>query len=619
VVAFSSDSDDFFSGIDTTLVGAAARLRPELPADLRTGLERVEASVERAVARFSPTSLTDVIAPLKEGLELVRSLTLDLDLALNEHEPLFSILEQKEQQFVTAILLALGVQSRAEVDTTSMTVERIVPPLVPGDRFDVRLTVLNPSAMPLSLADVEWEHADGFVVRGEVSREPVADNAPSRSTFSVELSDDVPTLRPHIVRSSIEENRYEFEESGGWYRAAPAPPLVALVRLELDGVELVERVKVTGQVPVLPYGHVDRELVVLPELSVSAHPNVAVLTPAGGQVAVTVAVRSLRSSPVEAEVFLETETGLSVEPPSFRVRLGRYGDTGEVEFQLGLDENLSRPRSPPNASNASHAKPFDVSAVARFGVKTYRSEFRPIVHRDLEARYQVLPARVRLLPMDISLPFGLLVGYVMGVGDEVPEGIERLGARVEFLDGEELQSSPLSRFDAIVLGTRAYAVRTDLRENNRRLLDYVRGGGNLITLYNTQEFEPAVFAPYPGELTARAEEVSEEDADVRFLAPDHRVLTWPNRITPEDFRGWVELRGSKFWSAWAEEYTPIVSSNDLSQEPQDGGWLWCRYGEGSYTYFAYALHRQLPFGVSGAYRILANLLSLGREGSARRR
>jgi hypothetical protein len=156
-------------------------------------------------------------------------------------------------------------------------------------------------------------------------------------------------------------------------------------------------------------------------------------------------------------------------------------------------------------------------------------------------------------------------------------------------------------------------VREDLKTYNRRLLEYVEKGGNLIVLYNTQEFVPNLFAPYPAELPRNAEEVSEEDSPVEILAPGARVLNAPNRITATDFDGWVEQRGSKFWSTWDPRYTPIVATWDRDQPPQRGGWLHARYGKGHYTYFAYAFHRQLPYGVPGAYRLLANLLSLSGQ------
>ena len=161
-------------------------------------------------------------------------------------------------------------------------------------------------------------------------------------------------------------------------------------------------------------------------------------------------------------------------------------------------------------------------------------------------------------------------------------------------------------------GIRAYAVRGDLVTYNQRLLDYVKEGGNLIVLYNTQEFVPDRWAPYPARLPARAEEVSEEDSAIEILAHDAPVLNHPNKITERDFEGWVEQRGSKFFTEWDEAYTPIIATWDLGQAEQKGGWLQAKHGKGHYTYFAYALHRQLPNGVAGAYRLLANLLSLSR-------
>jgi hypothetical protein len=203
----------------------------------------------------------------------------------------------------------------------------------------------------------------------------------------------------------------------------------------------------------------------------------------------------------------------------------------------------------------------------------------------------------------------------MGIGDEIPAAIAQLGANVRLLTADDLRAGDLKAFDAIVTGTRAYAVRDDLKTYNDRLLRYARDGGNLIVLYNTQELVPRQHAPFPGELPRDAEEVSEEDSPIEILAPQDATLTGPNRITKADFDGWVEQRGSKFWSAWDAAYTPIVAAWDRGQPPQKGGWLHARVGNGHYTYFAYALHRQLPYGVPGAYRLLANLLSLGKSAS----
>jgi len=215
--------------------------------------------------------------------------------------------------------------------------------------------------------------------------------------------------------------------------------------------------------------------------------------------------------------------------------------------------------------------------------------------------------------VNVTTVAGLKVGYVMGIGDQVPMGLQQLGAQVTLLDERALASADLSVYDTIMTGTRAYAVREDLKTYNSRLLDYVRAGGNMIVLYNTQELVPNTFAPLPGELPRSAEEVSEENSPVTILAPAHQAFNWPNKITAADFDGWVEQRGSKFFTKWDAAYTPMISTYDKNQPPQSGGWLTARVGNGTWTYFAYALHRQLPYGVAGAYRITANLLALNKK------
>jgi hypothetical protein len=229
-------------------------------------------------------------------------------------------------------------------------------------------------------------------------------------------------------------------------------------------------------------------------------------------------------------------------------------------------------------------------------------------------RYAVSEAGGKVTAIDVKAAEGIRVGYVMGVGDELPAALVQLGARVTLLGRDDLESADLGAFDTIVTGTRAYAVREDLRASNARLLDWVRSGGNLVVLYNTPEFDPQRFAPFAARLPQDAEEVTEERAPITILARGHPLLSTPNRIEDADFEGWIEQRGSKFFSEWDAAYTPLVECHDREQPPQRGGWLTAAYGKGHWTYMACALHRQLPAGVPGAYRLLANLISLGRTG-----
>jgi hypothetical protein len=314
---------------------------------------------------------------------------------------------------------------------------------------------------------------------------------------------------------------------------------------------------------------------------------------------------SNREGVSKGSVRLVAPAGWAVAPPTQAFQFERAGERAIYSFAV---------RAPAGRTGTRR-----LEAVASLDGREYREGFQVIRHRDLETRRLYRDAVAWVRGVDVRTAPGLRVGYVMGVGDEVPAGIAQLGADVQLLGERDLASGDLSRFHAIMTGTRAYAVRPDLRTYNRRLLDYVRNGGHLVVLYNTQELVPNLYAPHPGELPASAEEVSEEDSPVDILAPDLPVLTTPNRITAADFEGWVEQRGSKFWTSWDAAYTPVLATWDRGQAPQRGGWLQASYGKGQYTYFAYAFHRQLPYGVPGAYRLLANLLSVRAQAGSRSR
>jgi len=195
----------------------------------------------------------------------------------------------------------------------------------------------------------------------------------------------------------------------------------------------------------------------------------------------------------------------------------------------------------------------------------------------------------------------------MGPGDLVPEAIEAMGVTPHLLSDDELASADLSAWNVIVVGIRAYSTRPELAAAEPRLAEFVRNGGTLVVQYQSSNFP----APLPLSLSRLPERVVDEQAPVKLLAPENPLLTWPNRITPADFNGWVEERGHSFMSTWDSGYTALTETADPGQDPQRGGLLVAHPGKGTYIYVAYALYRQLPELVPGAYRVLANLLSAG--------
>jgi hypothetical protein len=208
---------------------------------------------------------------------------------------------------------------------------------------------------------------------------------------------------------------------------------------------------------------------------------------------------------------------------------------------------------------------------------------------------------------------GLRVGYVTGPGDGGVEALRDLGVDVEPLDEGGLRGADLSRFHTLVLGARAYETRADLVAANPRILAFARAGGTVVVLYNKYEYPDAEVAPYPLQMARPHDRITQADAPVRFLIPDHPLLTSPNHLGDRDFDGWVQERGLYFLSRWDNAYTPLLEMADPGLDPVRGGLVVARVGQGAYVYTGLALFRQLPAGVPGAHRILANLISLRGE------
>jgi hypothetical protein len=200
------------------------------------------------------------------------------------------------------------------------------------------------------------------------------------------------------------------------------------------------------------------------------------------------------------------------------------------------------------------------------------------------------------------------VGYVMGGGDRVPEAIRRLGLDVTLLSDDDLASADLSRYGTIVVGVRASESRPAFVAANARLLQFVRDGGTLIVQYQQTDYTGRNLAPFPAGGNVR---VTDERAPVRILDASHPAFTRPNRIADADWDGWVQERNLYAWATFDAQYTPLLETGDPGEPPQRGGQLYARIGKGHYVYTSYAWFRQLPAGVPGAYRLFANLLSLG--------
>jgi LmbE family N-acetylglucosaminyl deacetylase len=591
----------FFEGIDTTVAGIYRALRKDPPSGADALLTAVDREITSAAQAFRMTDPSAAVPALARALTATRAASSKLG---SDPDVKF-LLDRKEEQIQDAINAALGVVLTAlaqPAGTPEPTGPFATPapmgPVVPGQTFDIRMTFVNRSPIEVKRARVGLVGRPNWMFRGDATPAEAPPNQPLAWTYTVTVPEGARLTRPHFTRTSIQETRYRISSEREPFRPTSEPALEAVGRYDVGGVPIVFRRPVTRLEANLPFGHDTRVLAVVPAIAVTLTPEHAVTALSSASKALTVQAEVLNNADkrVEGTLWLQLPPGWSATPASHRFEFSRAGERSLHSFAIRLTSLESRL--------------YRIGAVASSDGRDYREGYTIIRHRDLETRYLYRDALATVRAVDVKSAPGLNVGYVMGVGDEVPAGLVQLGASVQLLGAQDLATGDLRGFDAIMTGTRAYAVREDLKTYNRRLLEYVREGGNLIVLYNTQEFVPGVHAPYPGDLPRNAEEVSEEDSPVEILSPADPVFTTPNSITRADFDGWVEQRGSKFWTTWDARYTPLVATWDKGQPPQKGGWLHARYGKGHYTYFAYAFHRQLPYGVPGAYRLLANLLSL---------
>jgi LmbE family N-acetylglucosaminyl deacetylase len=607
LVKAPAKEESFFDGIETTIAGLYRALRTEPPADAGALLTAIEREIDTATRAFAMTDPSGAAPALARALAATRAASTRPGV----HPDVKLVLDRKAQQIEDAINAALGIDLTALAQpagtpeaTGPFAAPGTMPPVVPGQTFDVRTTFINRSPIAVTGVRVMLEGREfwGHVRLSTGRTTDPARNRPLVERLTVPVPERAPLTRPYFSRSSIQDARYRVSDETQLFRPSTEPVLAAIAGYEVAGVPVSIRRPVTRLEANLPYGYDTRVLAVVPAVAVTLSPAHAVVPLASSSpVALTAEVLSNKEGTIEGALTLDLPPGWKATPTSHRFRFARAGERALYSFAVSIPTLDSRA--------------YRIGAVASSAGREYREGYAAIRHRDLETRYLYRDAVASVRGVDVRIAPSLKVGYVMGVGDEVPSGLAQLGVDVQLLREQDLATGDLSRFSAIMTGTRAYAVRDDLKTYNRRLLDYVEAGGNLVVLYNTQEFVPNLYAPYPAELPRSAEEVSEEDSPVEILVPDAPVFNMPNRVTRADFDGWVEQRGSKFWTAWDPRYAAMIAAWDKGQPPQKGGWVHARYGKGHYTYFAYAFHRQLPYGVPGAYRLLANLLSLNQSGN----
>jgi LmbE family N-acetylglucosaminyl deacetylase len=498
----------------------------------------------------------------------------------------------KLEELDEAIALCAGLHIEAQTDAPAYT---------PGSTAKLTLTALNRSQLPIILNGM---HLSGWGDANAVPKnKELANNRSEVTSVAMTINEKQPYSQPFWLAKPQDGWTYAIDDQALRGRADIVPEVTARFDFALGDKPFSVTQPIHYRYADPARGEVIRPVVVEPPVAIDL-PGESFVMPLGAPRDMSVQIHALVANQT-GEVRIETPAGWKVQPPSVPFELKEAGAAKAMTFRL----------TPPATSQSGT---FKVIAKANGVDVATGIDLIPYAH--IPEQTVLIPSQEKLAAVNVKT-LAHRVGYVMGSLDKTPESLRQMGCEVDLLDEKDLKSGNLAAYDAIITGLRAYALRADLRANEQRLLDYVKAGGTLIVQYNRnvdRRMSPSVnealdhLGPYPFTFGDNDARVTQEDAAVKMVDPKSVLLNVPNKITMEDFDGWVQERGLYFATKWDPQYQTVIESHDKGDKDQPGGILYTRLGKGAYIFTAYSWNRELPAGVPGAIRIFANLISAGK-------
>jgi LmbE family N-acetylglucosaminyl deacetylase len=587
--------------VDTTLEGLARLAGPNPPVWLSGSLRQIQFDLKNYNAirhGESAQSPGQALAAIYRQAIDLRAQVASSSLDEAAKSSLLFELDAKLLQFQSALANLLGLDLIAF--TTHATkiedggfrgnsADETPRSISPGEEFRVRIhTAKAAPEAKLSRVWLESSSVTPLTMDSQIGATDPAAPATDR-IFRVQAAENAQPTEPYFTRPNIEQPYYDLTHPEFRQRSFAPWPLAAWAEFTFDGLPIRLGQVVQTMQRVLGPGGIYEPLVVTPAIGLRMEPQARILPLDGSPLPVRITVHAQAAA--EGAVDLALPTGWKSEPVSAPFKLAAAGDSEPIQFLV----TAVNPGSSPST----------IRAVAHSSGRTYQTGWQSVGYPGLRPYNLYRPAQLLTRKIDVKLAPGLRIGYVMGTGDTVPDAIEALGVAPHLITPAELCSVDLSTWNVLVIGIRAYSAHPEIAQAQPRLDDFVRRGGTLIVQYQSADFP----APFPLKLGRIAQNVVDEAAPVQLLDLSNPLLTAPNRITTADFDNWVEERGHSFLESWDPAYTPLTETADPGQDPQRGGLLVAHPGKGTYIYVSYALYRQFPELVPGAYRILANLLS----------
>ncbi len=549
-----TDNKNIFTGIDTSwnrIEGGKA-------------IGDILYEVEKTFNFVNPS---DHIPQLVEAYKLLQK-------TKNEHWKV-----QKTKELKAIIEMCAGLYLEASADTNWAT---------QAASINLNIEALNRSNTAITL--VSFNNANDLNVSKEIL---LKNNVKFSFKEVIKINSDVQPTTPYWLNEKGSLGMYKADEK---HIGLPETPRIFNIDFNL----LINNVPITFTKPIVQRyskpdkGELYRPFEIIPEASAKLTEEVIIFKN-DKQRDVAVIVKAGRDN-LEGYVELCHPKDWNIYPEKQKINLAHKGEEQTLVFTI----------IPPKNQSEGYVGP-----IVHINDKDYTKELIEINYDHIPFQTVSLPSESKMVRLDIKKK-GENIGYIAGAGDVVPESLNHIGYNVLTIKPEDITPETLNRFDAIVVGIRAYNTVEALQFKQQILFDFVAEGGNMIVQYNTSHrLKTDKLAPY--HLKLSRDRVTDENAEVRFLNPQHELLNYPNKITQQDFKGWTQERGLYFPNEWSDEFTPILSMNDKNETPKDGSLLVAKHGKGHYIYTGLSFFREFPEGVSGAYRLFANMLSIGKD------
>ncbi len=544
--------------------------------DINTSWSRVPGGkmigklLSEADKNFNPEKPADIIPVLLNALSEMKKL-----------KESYWVL-QKEKELLDVIRSASGLWMEAIASDYSS---------VPDGSVNIKAGIVNRSDYPIELIKVEFEYGENIT-----KNIPLKYNKFTNIESAVTLPKKINLTQPYWLRNEHGKGTYKVNEQRLIGKPENDSPLNVKFVLKFGDNDLTYKIPVIYRWTDPVTGENYRPFEIRPALSINLE-NTVYVFPDDNEKAIKITLKS-NAKNVNGKLKFNLAKEWNIRPSEIAFNLKNKND--EQQFLIKI--------KPPLKSSDVKLSAY---AETNYGIVDKGIETIDYQHIPIQTLFP--PAKTKLIRLDIIKVISN-VGYIMGAGDLIPGELKELGYNVHLLSDDELDNADLSKYDAIVAGVRAYNTRDRLAVDQQRLIDYVKNGGTYFVQYNKSfNLVTDKIGPYPIELSH--DRVTVEEAPVNFINRSSPLLNFPNKISKKDFDGWIQERGLYFADKWDAKYKTVISSHDPGEIPLKGGLLYTHYGKGLFIYSGYSWFRQLPAGVSGAFRIFINLISAGKESS----